>query len=70
MFGLQKAQGDEGLLSSSLLTQDSFYGSFARDLIRAKHEVIIESPFISFKRLDYLLPTLRKLAQHKVQSYY
>jgi phosphatidylserine/phosphatidylglycerophosphate/cardiolipin synthase-like enzyme len=67
MFGLRKSQNDNGLLSSTLLDQDNFYDAFAKDLLRAKHEVIIESPFISFKHINYLLPTFRRLIQRNVQ---
>lgn len=66
MFSFRKTQSD-GLLSSTLLSQDSFYDAFTKDLLRAKHEVVIESPFISFKRLNSLLPTFRKLARRGVR---
>lgn len=67
MFGLRKTQNDDGLLFSALLNQDNFYDRFTNDLLRAKYEVIIESPFVSFRRLNYLLPILRKLVRCKVQ---
>ena len=67
MFGLRNTQSDDGLLSSTLLSQDSFYGTFTKDLLRARREVIIESPFISFKRINYLMPTFRKLIKQKVR---
>lgn len=67
MFGLRDSRNVDGLLSSTLLDQDNFYGALVKDLARAKHEVIIESPFISFRRLNYLLPALQKLAQRKVR---
>ncbi len=41
VFGLQKSQRDTGLLASNLFDQDSFYGSLMKDLLRAKHEVIL-----------------------------
>ncbi len=67
MFGFRKPQDSSELLLSSLLDQDSFYDTFTNDLARAKREVIVESPFISFKRLNYLLPILRKLVHRKVR---
>jgi hypothetical protein len=67
MLCRRKSHGDNGLVSSSLLNQDTFYGVFKRDLAQAQHEVIIESPFISFKRLNYLLPTFRTLLRHQVR---
>jgi hypothetical protein len=67
MFGRRKTHKDDGLLSSSLLNQNTFYAAFRRDLLQAQREVIIESPFISSKRLNRLLPTLRTLLERKVR---
>lgn len=67
MFGYHRVQNDAGLSNSILLNQDNFYNAFIKDMARARYEVIIESPFISLKRLGYLLPTLRKLAQRGVR---
>ncbi|MDQ3018699.1 MAG: hypothetical protein M3Q64_02420, partial [bacterium] len=47
--------------------QDSFYGAFLKDLLIAQDTVIIESPFITTKRISDLLPTLLKLANRGVQ---
>lgn len=55
------ARNNDGLLSSTLLDQDNFYNIFTKDLLRAKHEIIIESPFISIKRIRYLVPVFRIL---------
>ena len=55
------------LLTSTLYDENTFYDSFVRDLKRCQHEVIIESPFITSKRLDVLLPTLHKLKAKKVR---
>ena len=49
------------LLQSALHSETTFYCSFQRDLKRATHEVIIESPFIACKRTETLLPIFRKL---------
>lgn len=67
MFGFNKPLLGSGLLLSSLHDQDDFYDVFIRDLKKAKQEVIIESPFISYKRLNYLLTTLSKLIRHDVR---
>jgi len=48
------------LLESRLYDQESFYSAFIDDLNRAKSEVIIESPFITTKRINQLLPTITK----------
>lgn len=49
------------LTSSRLYDQTTFYNAFLRDLGRARALVIIESPFITKKRMNLLLPTLSKL---------
>jgi phosphatidylserine/phosphatidylglycerophosphate/cardiolipin synthase-like enzyme len=66
MLGLSSTRNDDELLSSTLLDQDNFYGIFTKDLLHAKHEVIIESPFISTKRINYLMPTFCKLKQRGI----
>jgi phosphatidylserine/phosphatidylglycerophosphate/cardiolipin synthase-like enzyme len=55
------------LLSSKLYDETTFYAKFERDLRRCGSEVIIESPFITSKRLDCLLPTLEKLHTRHVR---
>lgn len=55
------------LLSSKLLDQDSFYPSFMKDLANCRSELIIESPFITKRRLAQLMPALRKLKERKVR---
>lgn len=67
MFGLRKLQHKSDLLASRLFNQDDFYKALSDDLLRAKHEVIIESPFLSSKRLNYLLPLFRKLPTRNVR---
>lgn len=54
-------------LQSSLYDQNTFYRAFERDLLRARQEVIIESPFITASRMDLLLPIFRKLSRHGVR---
>lgn len=66
MLGFHDRRTDRKLSSSYLLNQDDFYNTFIKDLSKAKHEVIIESPFVSFKRLSYLLPVFRQLVRRKV----
>jgi phosphatidylserine/phosphatidylglycerophosphate/cardiolipin synthase-like enzyme len=53
--------------SSRLYDQTSFYTAFLRDLERAQSRVVIESPFITFKRMAVLFPTLRKLRRRGVR---
>src|SRR5260370_697555 len=67
MFGLRTPQDTDELVFSRLLNQDDFYDALGDDLARARREVVIESPFVSFKRLNYLLPVFRRLARRKVR---
>lgn len=55
------------LLSSRLYDQDTFYPAFEKDLRKARHSVLIESPFITTKRFEYMRPILRKLRSRDVQ---
>jgi phosphatidylserine/phosphatidylglycerophosphate/cardiolipin synthase-like enzyme len=55
------------LATSRLYDQSTFYGSFTRDLKRCRRELVIESPFITTRRLDILLPILRKLKRHGIK---
>ena len=53
------------LIDSTLYDETTFYDRFAKDLKRCQHEVIIESPFITTRRINLLLPALQKLkAKH------
>ena len=55
------------LTSSLLYDQTTFYNAFLRDLRIAKTLVIIESPFITKKRMDLLMPALSKLRSKGVR---
>lgn len=55
------------LLSSRLYNNETFYKAFKKDLRRAKNSVVIESPFITLKRMDALLPTITKLRRRGVR---
>lgn len=57
----------DGLTSSSLYDEDTFYDRFAKDLKKCQSEVIIESPFITNRRLGLLLPALQKLKSRRVR---
>jgi phosphatidylserine/phosphatidylglycerophosphate/cardiolipin synthase-like enzyme len=69
MFRLKQSQqmSSDLLLASSLCDQDTFYSAFLDDLNRAKQEVIIESPFITTKRITLLMPVIRKLTKRGVR---
>jgi len=57
------------LVTSILYNEDTFYNQFTTDLLKAKEEVIIESPFITIKRLAMLKPVLEKLVQRSVKVF-
>lgn len=48
----------DGLVSSKLFDQNSFYPAFIADATGATRTIIIESPFIGQRRLIRLLPVL------------
>jgi hypothetical protein len=55
------------LLSSRLYDNKNFYKVFKKDLEHAQYSVIIESPFITTRRIEELLPILRRLRQRGVR---
>jgi phosphatidylserine/phosphatidylglycerophosphate/cardiolipin synthase-like enzyme len=55
------------LLDSKLLNEDTFYPTFIKDLNNCLSEVVIESPFVTNRRLGQLLPVLEKLKARKVR---
>ena len=62
-------QADSDQTRSSLHDEHTFYTKFMRDLLEAKKEVIIESPFITTRRLDTLRPLFRELVKKNVKIY-
>lgn len=62
-----KNQSIPELASSILYNEATFYKQFVRDLLKAKEEVIIESPFITTKRLKMLMPIFEKLIEKNIQ---
>lgn len=55
------------LINSTLYDDSTFYARFAKDLNNCHGEVIIESPFITSRRLDLLMPSLQKLKSKHVR---
>ncbi len=55
------------LLSSRLYNEESFYPAFLNDLSKCSREVVIESPFITRKRMIALYPTFRRLTKRGVR---
>jgi phosphatidylserine/phosphatidylglycerophosphate/cardiolipin synthase-like enzyme len=64
---LESSANPNELLTSSLYDETTFYEKFSRDLRKCQQEVIIESPFITNRRLNLLLPTLQKLKTRNVR---
>lgn len=54
---------------SILYDEKTFYNRFTQDLLEAKEEVIIESPYITVQRLLMLKPIFEKLAEKGVNVY-
>ncbi len=68
MLWFNKRSSATNELICSLLYDDStFYARFASDLKNCHSEVIIESPFITSRRLDLLMPALQKLKSKHVR---
>ena len=55
------------LFPSRIYNQNTFYDAFLKDLRHAKSLVIIESPFITKKRMQQLFPILKKLRTKKIR---
>lgn len=57
------------LFESSLFNEDTFYDQFVTDLHKATEQVIIESPYITLKRLKSLLHVLTHLKSKRVSIF-
>lgn len=57
------------LLFSQLHDEQTFYQSFLKDLERCEDELIIESPYITSKRLKTFEPIFKKLLEQGVKIY-
>lgn len=57
----------DGLASSLLYDEQTFYKAFMRDLSLCKSEAIIESPFITSNRVASLLPIFRKMRSRNIR---
>ncbi len=64
---LARRDDGSGLVSSTLFNEETFYPTLMKDLNNCGSELIIESPFITNRRLSQLLPVLQKLKQRKVR---
>ena len=55
--------------SSTLFSQNTFYNTFLLDLKNYSSEIIIESPFITTKRINELFPYFKSLINKNVKVY-
>lgn len=62
-----RRQITDNIVNSRLYNQNTFFGAFHRDMKLCQKELIIESPFITERRMQALLPTLRKLRKQGVK---
>ena len=67
MFSLKRFVPPTDLLTSKLYSESTFYPVFLKDLGKCQSEVIIECPFMTYRRLTTLLPTLEKLKARRVK---
>jgi hypothetical protein len=56
-----------GLIASQLYNEQTFYRAFERDLACCRNEAMIESPFLTTRRIQMLLPTLRRMITRGVR---
>ena len=52
---------------TGLYNQDNFYDAFLKDLVHARKRVIIESPFMTTRRVRQLTPVFSKLVRRGVK---
>lgn len=64
---LSRPKTTPDLAGSKLYSQDDFYPAFQKDLGKCQQEAIIESPFITNRRLELLLPAFEKMKSRKVR---
>ena len=57
------------MMNSSLFDEKTFYNAFLRDLEGCRNEVIIESPYITSKRAEILIPVFYSLLAKGVKIY-
>lgn len=57
------------MFNTSLFDEKNFYKQFTKDLLQSECEVVIESPFITTKRMNKLVPVFNKLVKRGVKVY-
>jgi phosphatidylserine/phosphatidylglycerophosphate/cardiolipin synthase-like enzyme len=61
--------GESKISIKSLFNEKTFYSALIRDMLQAKQEVIIYSPFVSKFRTDCLKPTIAKLKYRNIDVF-
>jgi len=59
----------QGSGASSLFNENTFYPAIIKDMLTAKREVIIYSPFVAKFRTDFLKPTIEKLRERNIEVF-
>jgi phosphatidylserine/phosphatidylglycerophosphate/cardiolipin synthase-like enzyme len=57
------------VFNSTLYDEKTFYSAFLSDLEACRHEVFIESPYITTKRVEMLMPLFKALLAKEVKIY-
>lgn len=63
---LERRRATGYAVTLQLYNEQTFYAAFERSLALSQREILIESPFITRKRLLFLLPQLRSAMDHGV----
>ncbi|MGH7158352.1 MAG: phospholipase D-like domain-containing protein [Candidatus Saccharimonadales bacterium] len=63
---LLRRNGKPELATSLLFNERTFYSQFKQDLEKTRQEIIVESPFMTSKRVKSLLPSLRRAVERGV----
>lgn len=69
MNWFRKSKPVPDVIDSILYDESTFYNQFTQDLLKARKEVIIESPYITVHRLRILKPTFEKLLSKGIKIY-
>ena len=53
--------------ASKLYDENSFYSAFVKDIKKCRSELVIESAYMTSKRVQYLLPYFKELKKNRVR---
>ena len=60
---------DTRRLASNLYDETTFYPAFIRDISHCNKEIIIESPYITAKRMNMLMPVIQRVVNKGITVY-